>query len=505
MSSFPLPALHLNPPPAQPNPLEQYAQLMQLKQQQQNAPLQTQALQQQVQAGQLENQQRSQALKDQQAMTSAMQQWDGKSLDDLTPLVIKNGASATAVMGLKQKALEMKQQYSTIAKNDAETGASQIATMMKKNDLISGAFSTVLKTPDDQLPQAIMATAQQLSQQGLLDPQHLQMAQQIAQSGNPQQIRTQLDTMRKGMMADSQLLDDAQKTAATQKDTAQASQATAAAAKDTAEMAAGGTTAMADSRYRNVVMAQKLGRPVSPEDAAFKTAYEDQKKIVPVANFNLQNAGVGSQGGAPSALAQSVASGQMKWGDVISPRTPMAVKQQFAAEVKQINPNFNSGDFTVEQKVREDFTSGTDSNSLTAINRAREHMGVFMQTAKDLDNGNVQAFNKLGNAIGAQFGSDKPGNFQIAKQAFSAEVGKAFAGASVAEGDRTELQKSISSASSFQQLAGAARTADSLLAGAQKVLKQKYDQGRQGNPNFGGQNSSPSANNPFAQFGGVPH
>lgn len=202
-----------------------------------------------------------------------------------------------------------------------------------------------------------------------------------------------------------------------------------------------------------------------------------------------KNVGLDTSDPAMQASVNAVANGSMKLQDVFGRGATTAQKAQFAAAVKQVNPNYNSGDHDIENAVRRDFTSGTDSNSLTAINRAREHMGVFIQTAKDLDNGNVQSLNKLGNAFSTEFGSDKATNLNIAKQAFSAEVGKAFAGASVAEGDRTELQKSISTASSFGQLAGAARTADSLLAGAQKVLKQKYDQGLQGNPNFGGGDS----------------
>jgi len=507
MSSIPLPALDVRQQ-QQPDPLEQYMRIAQLRNAIQNQPLQQQALQQQVQSGGLEVQQKQQALNDQKAITSAMQNWDGKDYNDILPLVIKNGGSGQAVLGLKQKILEQQQAVSTAYKNNSEGAQAQAAAQKTKGDLLDGALSPLIdpkQVSDADLPGALTSTAQGLVQRGILDPQHAQMALQLAQSGNPTQIRQQLDLIRKGNMAQSQILDDAAKQAETQKNVAQTGEAQANTQEKQLEIQSGGTGAMADSRYRNILMNQKLGKPVSAEDQAFLQAYNKQKLLVPTANINLQNAGVGSVA-QPSAMAQAVAGGQMKWSDVISPRTPISVKEQFAKEVRSINPNFNSGDFQIEQDVRKDFTSGADSNSLTAINRAREHMGVFMQTAKDVDNGNVQALNKIGNALGTEFGSDKAGNLNIAKQAFSAEVGKAFAGASVGEGDRQELQKSISTASSFQQLAGAARTADSLLAGAQKVLKQKYDQGRQGQPNFGNQPSSTSgSSDPFAQFGGKQH
>ena len=100
MAGIPLPALDVRPPAAPPNQLEQLGQILGLKNAIQNAPLQNQALQQQVQAGSMENQQRQVQLQDQQAVTKAMQQWDGKDLNALPTLVLKNGGSGMAVMGL---------------------------------------------------------------------------------------------------------------------------------------------------------------------------------------------------------------------------------------------------------------------------------------------------------------------------------------------------------------------------------------------------------------------
>ncbi len=234
MSSIPLPALDLKPPQPQPGPMEMYGNLMRLKAMQEQvaeAPLRQQALQNQVQAGGLQVQQQQQALMDQKAMTPAMQQWDGKDMNALALLILKNGGSGMAVMSLKQKQLAMQQQYSQIAKNDADAGTANLKAMQIKGDLISGALSPLVdpkQTPDDALPQAITATAQDLIQRGLLDPQQAQAAQPLAQSGNPQQMRTQLDLMRKSFMGQSQLMDAALKQA-------QTGSATAAAAKNQAE------------------------------------------------------------------------------------------------------------------------------------------------------------------------------------------------------------------------------------------------------------------------------
>jgi hypothetical protein len=120
MSSIPLPALDIRPQAPQADPLEQYGRLMQLKNQMALQPLQQQAAQQQVQTGAVDLQQKQQQFKDQQAMTAAMQGWDGKDYNDLIPLVQKNGGSAQAVIGLKGHILDQQSKIAEAAKNNAQ-------------------------------------------------------------------------------------------------------------------------------------------------------------------------------------------------------------------------------------------------------------------------------------------------------------------------------------------------------------------------------------------------
>lgn len=216
MSSIPLPALDVRPPQAPPNQMEQLGQILGLRNAIQEAPLRQQALQQQVDAGQMENQQRQIQLNDQQAMTAAMHQWDGKDINSLVPLVVKNGGSAQAVMGLKAKALDIQKTLSGIASQDATTGSTKLKTLQTRNDLINGALNAVSQLPDDQLASGLVSSAQQLAQQGLLDPQHVQQAVQLAQSGDPNAIRAQLSLMQKQSMSLTQQMDAAQKQAQTE-------------------------------------------------------------------------------------------------------------------------------------------------------------------------------------------------------------------------------------------------------------------------------------------------
>ncbi len=234
MSSIPLPALDVRPPQQQPSPLDEYARALQLKSQMTNAPLQTQALQNEVQSSSADVQIKQQQLKDQQAMTATMQQWghakptpapaaDGSapapkdssmpSYDDLVPLAIKNGASFSAVQGLQQHILAMKAQAAQIAMNDARAGSSNAEAMKSKNGMIVSAMTGVMNLPDEQLSQGIQQTAQQLAQQGLFDPQHVQQAMQLSQLAqqNPTQARQQLQVQAASLGGFSQLLDAAQK------------------------------------------------------------------------------------------------------------------------------------------------------------------------------------------------------------------------------------------------------------------------------------------------------
>src|ERR1700690_2578838 len=87
------------------NPLQEYAQAQQLK----TAALQQTALQQ-------ENQQRQLQLQDQQAMTKAMQSWDGQDINALPDLMRKAGISGPGYMNAQQAILQRKQQLQPLDK-----------------------------------------------------------------------------------------------------------------------------------------------------------------------------------------------------------------------------------------------------------------------------------------------------------------------------------------------------------------------------------------------------
>lgn len=283
MSSIPLAANNLKIP-EQPNALDQYARIMQMKQQAALMPGQLQQQQQQIQATGLENQQKQQAIKDQQAMTQAYQKWDGKDPKQLAQMVTDNGGSANARTTVEQHFLGIQKSYSDIAKTDSETGQNNLNILKTKNDTVLGAINAASSVPDDQLGAHLAQTVQGLQQQGMLDPQHAQAASQLIQGMQGGQIdpataRQQLDLFKKGLQSNSAQLDQAAKTAEAAKNTAQAG-------KDTAETDLikkfGGTSV--EAQQQADWLAKHPGQ--GPSDFAIA-----MKKLIPQYNFNLQNSG----------------------------------------------------------------------------------------------------------------------------------------------------------------------------------------------------------------------
>lgn len=240
MGSIPLPALDIRPPQAVADPTENYARLLALKQAIQEQPMRQQILSQQAQQGQIQNEIAQRQLNDQKGMDAAMQQWTAKSApsagtataasgtmptgttttpaaavqpnyDDLLDLARKNNVSFGAYQGLLNQVLGMKEKASTIAKDDATTGNENANRMKTENGQRIDALSGVLNLPDDQLAQGLQSAAQDLASRNLYDPQHVQQAQALAQSGDPATIRHMVSMQVTSMGGFNKMLDDSQK------------------------------------------------------------------------------------------------------------------------------------------------------------------------------------------------------------------------------------------------------------------------------------------------------
>lgn len=500
MPDIPLPALDVRPPQAPPNQLEQLGQMLQLKNAMQNAPLQNQALQQQVQAGGMENQQKQIQLQDQQAVTKAMQQWDGKDLNALPTLVLKNGGSGMAVMGLKQKQLALQGQYSKIAADDATTGAKNLETMKGKNDMIAGVLSTVMQTPDAELPQALTSTAQDLVQKGLLDPQHAQAAAQLAQSGNPAQIRQQLDLMRKSFLGQTQLMDMAQKKAQTREATSRAHEADV-------------NSSLAPLIEKSRLAFQEAQLRLSQQ----RNGMEGQRLAL-----QQQQLGVSPNGG-PSDLAQAIASGHVspeRLGYLLT-RNPGLIQG-----VMQADPSFDSSKAAAYPQVYKDFTSSkpnTAGGSLLAGSTALQHLEELkaLNTPESHIPG-TSAYNAYQNKadtvageLARFYGTDTVPGIENIKKTLTATLpgnrDAAILTQAQSMGDRLDnyeqtWRNAAPSRSYEAPMPGISAAANAARAALDPAYAARLRSGaKPGQPNAGAGANPSAGGNFFSQFGGVAH
>lgn len=145
------------------------------------------------------------------------------------------------------------------------------------------------------------------------------------------------------------------------------------------------------------------------------------------------------------------------------------------ARVREINPNYDATQYETRKKAARDFGTGKQGDTARSLNVAVSHLDTLDELAQALNNKDVKVINRLKNELGSQFGKVAPDNFNFARQIVADEVMKAVIG-SGAGGveERRSLQESFNSAKSYDQLAGAIRTAEALMGGQLGGLRQQY-------------------------------
>jgi len=458
---------------------------------------QQQLQQQQIQGSELENKIRTQQLQDRQTLQEIAPKYVKKNDDGQPTGFDYDGFSADAQQrGVSPATMSqlatMQKTYADTLKAKADAGQTTLQTQEK---LLGDAYNHlegIRGETDPAQRQAKWQSALQWAQQNNL-PGATNLPPQAPDDKSLTGTEAQLG-MHAQAVADVKTQTDIQKS---QAETAQASAGTAAKNAEALWYQQHPNAGAPGVPAENVSAADWLAKNPGKTFSDYTVA---MKKIVPAYNFSLQNQGATGANGQPSAIAQSLANGTMKWQDAVSPRTPIAVKQQLLAEVKSIKPDFNTGDFELEQSVRKEFTSGDAAKNLTAFSTAIEHAKQAQEAADALDNGDIKALNRVGNALGVQFGSNKLTNFQTIKAALSGEISKVFKGGQATDAEIKEVQAPFDSAGSPAQLRGALDTAIKLMNSKRDALKEQYEQGVKGKPNFSGG----TASHPFFdQFGGT--
>ena len=131
-------------------------------------------------------------------------------------------------------------------------------------------------------------------------------------------------------------------------------------------------------------------------------------------------------------------------------------------------------DVGTQTKALKDFSTGVQGQMVTSFNTAIDHLGTMDKLVDALNNGDVKAFNSLGNAVAKQTGAPAPTNFDTARHIVGAEIQKAIIRAGGTGKEREEAANAFANAGSPAQLKGVIDTYKQLLGGQLNSLEMQY-------------------------------
>lgn len=134
----------------------------------------------------------------------------------------------------------------------------------------------------------------------------------------------------------------------------------------------------------------------------------------------------------------------------------------------------NKADIANKNKAISAFTSGKQGNAIRSFNVLLTHLDTLDSLSDALDNGNIQAVNRLGNAYAKATGKAAPTNFEGVKHIVGDELVKAVTGGAGALGDREAIAATINSANSLPQLKGMIHNYKELAVGQLTGLEGQY-------------------------------
>lgn len=469
------------------------------------------ASQQEMQQRNLEMQAQQRQLNDQDALTKTIAQFDPSkhSIADLPQLITQNGGSGQAALQAQQSMIAQRQNY-------LKMGDEQFADEQKKADLFQGLHDAVTNAkPEDK---------NAIYQQGL----HRLSAAGIDVSKEP--IEYPGDATFAQHLAPIQLhsafVDQAAKDRQAQAEQAKARESNATAAHQEfvnsltqnskpgdfdkqvdALVPPTGAQGQAQNQFVKGQVNAALGRGDLDSAKKFvEQAYQNQlginKDVAVATNPQIQagkvevarntalarqQAQMGNYGAAGDPMIDMVGQNRIDLATAMQ-RVPPAAKEKFLNNLAQAYPEYQQQVYATRQALMKSATSGDIGKNVTAFNTAIAHANQLSQAASALDNSDMPTLNKIGNALGYQFGSDKTTNFNVIKNALSGEISKVFKGGEATDAEIKAVQEPFSAANSPAQLKGAIDNAIHLMNSKRDALQQQYQQGLQGKPNFGGSN-----------------
>jgi len=494
--NIPLVAAEMTPRPAtyQPiDPLEEFQRASALK---------TEANQQQMQ--QIQLQQAQQAQKDQAAMTQAMHDWDGKDFNSLPALLLKNGGSANAVFNVQNQILQHRTQLATLDKDT-------LANRQAHNDAQLGALQAASQVPDEDLPNHLTSTAQDLLKNGHLDPEHMPQVQQIAAlaATDPAAARKQLSIYEKGLMGEKEQFAQAQEA---QKTAAEVAQKTAQSEAEMWKPAGEGTLV-------NFKTGQLI-HGVAPVEQQAMQDYLNKNPGKGPSDFIAWKAKqspmamvMGNQLGASSPALDQAAqryaeTGVLPSGFARSPGTLTAIMNRAA----ELNPGTdiagNSAVYSANKKALGDLQS--QYSKVEAFEgTALKNLDLYVQKVKSIPDLGVRFANvPLRSITGTMIGEQNYAAMEAARKTAAAEVGKVLSSATgsgvLSDSQRKEAEDVLDGKLPLAATLQVVETLKQDLGNRHQSYNDEIGhlQGLVGGKNKTGNQTSAPANDFFSQFGG---
>lgn len=144
------------------------------------------------------------------------------------------------------------------------------------------------------------------------------------------------------------------------------------------------------------------------------------------------------------------------------------------ARVKEINPEYDAKLWHGGLSATTNFFGGKKGDTVRSFNVAINHLDTLSNLSDALQNGNVQAINKIANRASQEMGGSAPTSFNAAKQLVADEIVKAIVGSGGGVQDREEAAKAVNAAQSPDQLKGVINTYQKLLAGQIEGFQRQY-------------------------------
>lgn len=178
---------------------------------------------------------------------------------------------------------------------------------------------------------------------------------------------------------------------------------------------------------------------------------------------------------AESALVKALAEGRKSFPGSFALRSPYWVR--ILGLVARYDPSFDEINYNSRYNVRKDFTSGKAAEQVTSLNRTIGHLSYLSDAVQALDNSDVRTWNRVANKFKTEFGWTGQTNFETISSRVAQEVTRLWRGTGGNESDIKRDLEVLTAAASPAQLHGAIANIAALVESQLESLQKRYTEG----------------------------